>query len=154
MIDDPNFELSLKSLIGTLPIVLGDPRALNPEQKARVKKWIEWMKYMEETHSIMSFRQDLAGFGEPAEGNWDGFQRMNTETRSGGLVGVFKTNSHEIQRKIFVQYLDPNSNYSIYKAPYRELIGTMTGIELIEKGFNVNLEKYNDGEIFEISKVN
>ena len=33
------------------------------------------------------FRQDLAGFGEPREGQWDGYQRINTETQSGGLVG-------------------------------------------------------------------
>ncbi|WP_332367596.1 hypothetical protein [Spirosoma telluris] len=42
---------------------------------------------MENKHQIMSYRQDLAGFGEPMDGMWDGFQRINTETKKGGIVG-------------------------------------------------------------------
>jgi hypothetical protein len=30
--------LSLKSLTGTLPIVLGDPRKISPEKRAQIKK--------------------------------------------------------------------------------------------------------------------
>lgn len=42
-IDDPEFELSLMSLAGTLPIVLGDPRLLTKEQRIRIKTWSEWL---------------------------------------------------------------------------------------------------------------
>jgi alpha-galactosidase len=43
--DDPDFLFSLKSLIGTLPIVLGDPRKLSPEVRAEIKKWSDWMVF-------------------------------------------------------------------------------------------------------------
>jgi alpha-galactosidase len=36
---------------------------------------------MENRYSIMSYRQDLPGFGEPKEGMWDGFSRINTESK-------------------------------------------------------------------------
>lgn len=36
----------------------------------------------------MSYRQDLANFGEPMEGHWDGYQRINFDTKSGGIIGV------------------------------------------------------------------
>ncbi len=45
---------------------------------------------MQDRHDYMMYRQDLAGFGEPQEGQWDGFQRINTDTKSGGIVGVFR----------------------------------------------------------------
>ena len=64
---------------------------------------------MEEKHGIMSFRQDLYGFGEPMEGHWDSFQRINTDTKSGGIVGVFRHGSADTKRRIVVKYLDPNA---------------------------------------------
>ena len=70
-IDDPQFELSLMSLTGSLPIVLGDPRQLSAGQKAVMRSWADWLKKMQAKHDFMSFRQDLTSFGEPAEGRWD-----------------------------------------------------------------------------------
>ncbi|MGV8090877.1 MAG: hypothetical protein AB2L24_03275 [Mangrovibacterium sp.] len=37
----------------------------------------------------MLYRQELFGFGEPREGGWDGWQRINRETESGGLGRCF-----------------------------------------------------------------
>ena len=99
----------------------------------------------------MSFRQDLPGFGEPAVGFWDGFARINVDTKSGGIVGVFRENAAESSRTVTVRDLDPESKYGIYQGPGRKKVATLTGKELEEKGFVVHLEKRKDGELFEIT---
>lgn len=43
---------------------------------------------MVERYGIMTFREDLANFGVPVEGHWDGYQRINSDTKSGGIIGV------------------------------------------------------------------
>ncbi len=150
--DDPQFELSLMSLAGSLPIVLGDPRQLSKEQRAHMKSWADWLRKMQTKHDFMSFRQDLKGYGEPAEGNWDGYQRINSETHSGGIVGIFRQGSPEVQRTVTVQFLDPSLVYEVRKAPSGELIMNSTGSDLAETGFKVTLDKKYDGSVFEIVK--
>jgi alpha-galactosidase len=148
--DDPEFELSLMSLNGSLPIVLGDPRKLTKEERTRMKNWADWMRSAQEKHDYMSYRQDLRGYGEPAEGNWDGFQRINSDTRSGGIVGIFRQGSPEKERLVTVQFLDPASVYEVRKVPDGDLIMNSTGSELSEKGFSVAFDKEYDGALFEI----
>ena len=150
--DDPQFELSLMSLAGSLPIVLGDPRLLSTVQRARMKSWADWLRQMETKHDFMSFRQDLAGYGEPAEGNWDGFQRINSETKSGGIVGIFRQGSPENQRTVTIRFLDPASVYEVRKAPSGEFVMNSTGKELADRGFTVKLDNKYDGAVFEIAK--
>ena len=150
--DDPQFELSLMSLAGSLPIVLGDPRQLTKEQRARMKSWADWLRQMQKKHDFMSFRQDLRGYGEPAEGNWDGFQRINSETHSGGIVGIFRQGSPESQRTIAVNFLDPNGVYEVKKAPSGEFVMNSTGKELSERGFTVKFDKKYDGALYEIAR--
>jgi len=150
--DDPQFELSLMSLAGSLPIVLGDPRLLSVAQRARMKSWADWLRQMETKHDFMSYRQDLPGYGEPAEGNWDGYQRINSETRSGGIVGIFRQGSPENQRTVTVRFLDPSSVYEVRKAPAGDLVMNSTGKELAERGFSVKLDRKYDGSVYEIVK--
>ncbi len=152
-LDDPEFLFSLKSLAGSLPIVLGDPRKLTKEQRANIKKWATWLKTMQNKHDFMTYRQDLPGFGEPMEGMWDGFQRINSETKSGGIVGVFRQGAKEQQRTVTVQFLDSKLQYKILKAPNNKLIGQMSGKELAEKGFKVSLDITYDGALFEIQRI-
>jgi alpha-galactosidase len=151
--DDPDFELSLMSLAGSLPIVLGDPRLLTKEQRARMKNWADWLRKMQKQHDFMSFRQDLYGYGEPAEGNWDGYQRINSDTRSGGIVGIFRQGSPENQRTVTVNFLDPAALYEVKKAPTGEVIVRATGKELSMKGFKVNFNKNYDGAVYEINLI-
>jgi alpha-galactosidase len=117
-----------------------------------MKNWADWMRNAQEKHDYMSYRQDLRGYGEPAEGNWDGFQRINSETGSGGIVGIFRQGSPEKERLVTVQYLDPASLYEVRKAPDGDLIMNSIGKELSRKGFRVTLDKEYDGAIFEIVK--
>lgn len=100
----------------------------------------------------MSFRQDLPGFGEPASGFWDGFARINVDTQSGGLVGVFRENAAESSRTVTVRDLDPDSKYDVYQGPGRKKVATLSGKELEEKGFVVRFKKPRDGELFEITR--
>ena len=58
----------------------------------------------------MSYRQDLNGFGEPMEGMWDGFQRINTDIKDGGIVCVFRHGAVETKRLLTVNYLNPVKN--------------------------------------------
>jgi alpha-galactosidase len=150
--DDPQFELSLMSLAGSLPIVLGDPRQLSKEQRARMKSWADWLREMQVKHDFMSFRQDLKGYGEPAEGRWDGFQRINSETHSGGIVGIFRQGSPESSRIVTVGFLDPSALYEVRKGPGGGIVVTSTGRELEEKGFEVRLDKDYDGALLEIDR--
>jgi alpha-galactosidase len=148
-----NFEFGLKSLIGTLPIVLGDPRKLSAEQRARVKQWSLWMQAMQKKHDYMSFRKDLQGFGEPGEGKWDGWQRLNFETASGGIVGVFRQDAAEISRTVVLSDLNPSMEYSVRLAPSGKEILRATGQSLMEDGFIVNIQNRIDGNIYEVTLI-
>jgi alpha-galactosidase len=98
----------------------------------------------------MSFRQDLPGFGEPTEGMWDGFQRINTETKGGGIIGIFRHGAVENKRVVTVRYLDPEVTYEI-KTMEGNVIFALSGTELQDKGFVVELEGLYSGNLYEIS---
>jgi alpha-galactosidase len=117
-----------------------------------MKSWADWLRQMQTKYDFMSFRQDLKGYGEPAEGNWDGYQRINSESHAGGIVGIFRQGSPESQRLVTVGFLDPYSVYEVRKAPSGELVMNSTGKELAERGFNVKLNNNYDGAVFEIAK--
>ncbi len=151
-LDQPLHLLAYKSLTGTLPIMLGDPRKLSGEERAEFRVWSSWVKSLEKRHGIMSFRQDLPGFGMPRVCGWDGFCRINTETCSGGLVGIFREGSAETTRVVTVRDLDPEVSYSVRQGPDGREIARMTGDELEKKGFSVTLEEEFSGELFEISR--
>ena len=148
--DDPDPYVYFKSLAGTLPIMLGDPRKLTPEERAGYKQLADWLRAMQEKHNYAVFRQDLPGFGEPMQGQWDGFQRINTLTKSGGIVGVFRHGSHENTRMVTVSGLDPDNKYTVRKCSSPGNILCVSGAELMETGFEVSFTKLYDGELFEI----
>lgn len=149
-LDDPDFELSLKSLIGTLPIVLGDPRNLTPEKRASIKRWSVWMQQMQSRYDYMSYRKDLPGFGEPREGSWDGFMRINFQNKSGGIFGVFRHGSPEKSRMIFLQDLEPDQTYAVRLAPDGKEVLRTTGEKLMKEGFRVEITELYDGNIYEV----
>lgn len=153
-LDSKNLEFDLKSLLGTLPIVLGDPRKLDSEKKAQIKKWADWMIEMQEKYDYMSFRQDLPGFGEPAEGSWDGWSRINTDKKTGGIIGVFRQGAGEKSRIIIISGLDSEKKYSVLLAPEGKNVATLTGKQLASDGFNVIFSNDYDGSIFEIRMIN
>ncbi|WP_229201215.1 hypothetical protein [Arcticibacterium luteifluviistationis] len=147
---DKGWEMHIKSLAGALPIMLGDPRKLSGVDLEKYRGYADWLQLMANKHDIMSFRQDLPGFGEPMNGMWDGFQRINTETKSGGIIGVFKHGSLEKSRTVTVSYLDPAKVYTIKECISSKIIAKGTGKELAEIGFSVELLKEYDGVLFEV----
>lgn len=151
--EDPDAITSFKALAGTLPIMLGDPRQLSPERQAEFRKWSEWLQQMEEKHQVMSFRQDIPGMGEPTDGAWDGFLRINTETKSGGIVGVFRGGAVEKQRTIVVPWLNPEGKYEVRIGAGGRQIGHYTGRQLAEEGFSVTVDAPYCGELVEIMNV-
>jgi len=108
---------------------------------------------MQEKYNIMLFRQDLSGFGEPAAGKWDGFQRINTESQSGGIVGVFKQNANENNRVITVNYLENEKRYNVIEAISGKIICTQTGDKLRTDGFKVIINEDYGATLYEISEV-
>jgi alpha-galactosidase len=152
-LDSKDFIFDLKSLIGTLPIVLGDPRKLSPEQRSEIKRWAEWMVKMQDKYNYMSFRQDLPGFGEPAEGSWDGWARINTEKKNGGILGVFRQGAKEKSRTVTFAGLDPLKRYSVLLAPQGKSVTVLTGKQLESEGFNVIFTRDYDGNVFEIRTI-
>lgn len=148
---DENWEMHIKSIAGALPIMLGDPRKLSATDLKIYRGYADWLHNMETNYGIMSFRQDLPGFGEPMEGMWDGFQRINTETKKGGIIAIFRHGSVETKRVVTVNYLDPVRTYEV-KSLDGKVIESISGKELKEKGFAVNLDGLYSGELFEISE--
>lgn len=153
-LDDEMAMYSFKSLSGSLPIMLGDPRKMSPEKQQQFKEVAGWLRSMEEKHRIMLFRQDLAEFSEPGYGNWDGFQRINTETKSGGIVGVFKQAAATDERQVLVRYLNNQKNYVVKLALSGEIVARGTGEELATKGFKVVFPSEIQGELYEVTQLN
>lgn len=149
---DPDWELQVKSISGALPIMLGDPRALSENDLLHYRKYADWLQDMEDRHQVMSFRQDLGGFGEPMEGFWDGFQRVNTETQSGGIVGIFRQGALDDTRTVRLKYLNAEGIYQI-KSVSGKVIHEMSGSKLEKVGFEVKLKKIYDGELFEVNRI-
>jgi len=152
-LDSKNFDFDLKSLIGTLPIVLGDPRKLPPQRRTDIKRWADWMVRAQEQYDYMSFRQDLAGFGEPSEGSWDGWSRINTENKNGGIIGVFRQGAKEKSRTLFISDLDQGKKYQVLLAPEGKEVASLTGKQLSSEGFVVTLAEEYDGHVFEIKVI-
>ena len=149
-LDHPMRLLHFQSLAGTLPIMLGDPRQMKPEERKEMKDWSDWLRGVEQRHGYSEYRQDLPGYGEPTEGAWDGFARINTETKSGGLVGIFRQGAVEESRVITVPYLDDSTIYTIKEAPTGKVVIQMTGAELKQKGFQVSLKESYQGMLYEV----
>ncbi|HMH33291.1 MAG TPA: alpha-galactosidase [Puia sp.] len=146
---DTAWDLHIKSLAGALPIMLGDPRKLSSTDLIKYKGFADWLQLMDNRYQIMSYRQDLPGFGEPTEAMWDGFQRINAETKTGGIIGVFRHGAVETKRQVTIRDLDPLKTYEVRQMDGK-IINTQTGKELIEKGFEVLINKLYDGDLFEI----
>lgn len=148
--DDPDFEFALKSLIGTLPIVLGDPRKIPEEGRARILTWSLWMQSMQAQYDYMSYRRDLPGFGEPSEGSWDGWMRINNDSQAGGIIGVFRQGALEGSRQVFLKGIDPEAEYVVKLAPGGDEVHRASGQSLMEAGFRVEIPGQYDGKIFEV----
>jgi len=146
---DSLWDLHIKSLAGALPIMLGDPRKLSPADMVKYRGFADWLQLMDKRYQVMSYRQDLPGFGEPIEGMWDGFQRINAETRSGGIIGVFRQGAVDTKRMVTVHDLDPEKTYQV-KQMDGKIVAAQTGKELHDKGFEVELNRPYDGALFEI----
>ena len=152
-LDDDDALYSFKSLCGSLPIMLGDPRKMSKEKQQQFKSLSGWLRAMENKYSVMLFRQDLPGFGEPAHGSWDGFQRINTETKLGGIIGVFKQFSKVNEQWITVNYLDSAKKYQVSLAQSGKIIWEGSGEELQNKGFKVIFDEDFQGELYEVAEV-
>ncbi|RYC70974.1 glycoside hydrolase family 36 protein [Spirosoma sordidisoli] len=147
---DAGWEMHIKSLAGALPIMLGDPRKLLPADLKKYRAYADWLQAMENRHQIMTYRQDLPGFGEPKEGLWDGFQRINTETRQGGIIGVFRHGATETKRQVTVAHLDPLRRYQVLTMN-NQLVTSLTGQALQTTGFPVTINERYGGTLFQIS---
>ena len=153
-LDSKDLEFDFLSTIGTLPIMLGDPRELSGSKKMMLKNWSDWLREMQNTYDYMAYRQDLYCFGEPKEGHWDGWSRINTDSQKGGIVGVFRQGAVENSRLVTINWLEPNQKYAVISAVNKEVIGEMTGKQLKTEGFRVSMEKLYQGKLFEIKMIN
>jgi alpha-galactosidase len=152
-LDSRDLEFDFLSLIGSFPIMLGDARETPAEKRQWLRSWTQWIRQAQEEFDYMSYRQDLPGFGEPAEGHWDGWQRINTETRNGGILGIFRQGAAEAERTATVEGLKSLVSYEVSEAPTGRVLHTMTGEELEQEGFSVSMERPYQGKIFRVRAV-
>ncbi len=148
---DSGWQMHIKSIAGALPIMLGDPRKLTGTDLAKCRAWADWLQLMQNKYDIMSFRQDVNGFGEPMEGMWDGYQRINTDTKAGGIIGIFKHGATENERQVTILNLLPEKMYTVRKAVSGGAVVVATGAQLATTGFKVSIPEHYGGELFEIS---
>jgi len=153
-LDTPEAINELRTMMGTFPIMLGDLRTLSPEKRQEIKRWSDWIVELQKKYDYDLFRNDLPGFGEPAEGSWDGYARINTETKRGGIVGIFRQGAPDNKRIVLVEGLIPEKTYAVIPDPSTSLpVRHFTGKSLAETGFEVQLEKKYEGVLFEIELV-
>jgi len=141
--------LHIKSLAGALPIMLGDPRKLSSADLEKYRGFADWLQLMEKRYQVMNYRQDLQGFGEPTEGMWDGFQRINTDRKQGGIIGIFRQGAVETKRVVTINYLDQSAFYQV-KQMDGQIIAVKTGKALSENGIEIEIKKLYDGELYEV----
>ncbi len=80
---------------------------------------------------------------------WDGFLRLNTETKKGGIVGVCRHGATETKRTGTVPYLAPSKKYRV-TAMNGNVVASLTGKALQTSGFPVTLTEPYAGVLFEI----
>ena len=153
ILDSKDLEFDLLSLVGTLPIMLGDPRKLSDNERQMLKSWSIWLRKMQERYNYMVYRQDLPCFGEPTEGHWDGWARINTDTQEGGIIGVFRQGAIEKSRLITINWLKSDQKYAVINAMDGDILQEMTGDQLKNEGFRVSMEREYQGKIFEIKRI-
>jgi len=151
--DSPDFINELKTLIGSFPIVLGDPRKLSQERRNEIKQWSDWIKAMQKKYNYDLYRQDLPGFNQPVEGGWDGWSRINSDTRAGGIIGIFRQGSLDDNRTVSLPGLSKNKQYLVKLAPFDTVITRISGQDLEKKGFKVQMEQKYDSRLYEIEMV-
>ncbi|MBW6537407.1 MAG: hypothetical protein K0B11_20535, partial [Mariniphaga sp.] len=81
------------------------------------------------------------------------FQRINTETKSGGIVGIFKQFSPVDEQWITLNFLDEKKEYIVKLAPTGEIVTRGTGSEFRRKGFKVVFKEEVQGELFEVNQT-
>ena len=154
-LDSPEAINELRTMIGTFPIMLGDLRKIPAEKRAEIKRWGDWLADLRAKYDYDLFRSDLPGFGEPAEGSWDAYARLNTITKRGGVVGIFRQGAPDNKRTVLLPDLLPDANYTIKGDPSSPGFVTvrMTGRELAEKGFEVQIPELYAGRLFEVELI-
>jgi len=108
------------------------------------------MQNMQSKYDYMSYRKDLPGFGEPREGFWDGFMRINFKDKSGGIAGIFRHGSPDDSRMVFLQDLEPDKTYIVRLAPEGKEVLRTTGKKLMKEGFRVEITELYGGNIYEV----
>ena len=149
-LEGDDYELAIQSVLGALPLVLGDHRGYAPAKRARLRAWAEWIRAAEARHGFLDFRQDVAGFGEPAAGGWDAYQRIDDETGGGGIVGAFRNDSPEPERRVVLWGLDPTRRYTLREAPSGKTVYAATGAALMGEGFVAALPERWRGRVWEV----
>ncbi len=101
---------------------------------------------------ICRFVRICLGFGEPEDGSWDGWQRINTDTQKGGIFGIFRQGAIESSRTVFITGLAPDRKYTVRLAPGNTFICEATGKSLAEEGLQVKFDQRTDGNIYEVEE--
>ena len=149
-LDDAHYEYNIKCQLGSMPLFICDLRKVNRAHLPVIAQWAQWTRKMQARYDFIMYRQDLPGYGAPREGFWDGWARINTDAKSGGVVGLFRHGSGERTRQVFIRGLAPQDDYVVRKAPGGEEIARASGAALAENGFSVTIAHKYDGEILEI----
>ena len=147
-----NHELSFISNLASTPIMLGDPRQLNPEEKAWYKKMSTWLEKMHRNYQIFKFYQTSVVFDVPTEHNWDGFARFNPDA-DGGIVCIFRNDQKDTFRTFTLPWCNQENRYMIIDAESNKELGKFSGKELMDFGIKVQIDRIHSARVFEIKPL-
>jgi alpha-galactosidase len=151
MLSDNN-EFAYHSVASSVQLLCGDVRNIIPEQKSWYKKWSDWFQEMENKYQYTRFYQKSDASDKATFSNWDACFKFNPE-KDGGILFFYRNNSPNETMIFRVHCVNMNTQYRIYDPYSQDELGIFTGMELIEKGLPVKIEKINSALVLGIEKI-
>jgi alpha-galactosidase len=132
--------------IGSGPVLLGDPRALSPDEVAWYARRIAWFKALRREIPIEEGFFPQGGWRQPNVSAWDGFARLSRQGE--GLLVLFR--NEDGREAAPVRWPAPaDGPYALKPVDGGEALGPFTG-ETLRKGLTLPLPKNGQDEVFEV----
>ena len=121
--DTPSIQERFATVIGSAPVLLGDPRKLSPADKAWYHEKIAWFKAFRHKTKISESFFPLGSWLQTSSDKWDGFARL---ARNGeGIIALFR-NKSEAQTAIVQLPLIPPGSYHVRSVITGKTLGSFT----------------------------
>jgi alpha-galactosidase len=141
-----SIEEHFATAIGAAPLLLGDLRALTPEQRAWYRDRISSYKKLRSSSNLLDSFFPLGSWRQVNEASWDGFARLSKD--GDGIVALFLNDSGA--RSVDFQVIaPPHAEYHVRSMLTNREVGTVNANELAA-GWHVELPAATKVEVLEL----